>query len=117
MIRTHSRWPMYAWWPATVLLAAGLAHAQPQVPTASPAPALEQRSEFNAYRAYQDQPVSSWREANDTVARIGGWRTYAKEASQPQGAAASQPESGRDRAPEPPRSQPAGHSGHHGGQP
>lgn len=29
-------------------------------------------------RAPADKPVS-WREANDTVARIGGWRVYARE--------------------------------------
>lgn len=117
MIRSISRWPMHAWWPAAMLLMAGLAHAQSQAPTPSPAPVLEHRSVFTAYQGYADQAVSSWRDANDAVARIGGWRTYAKEASQPDGPAASQPESGRDRAPEPPRIQPGGHGGHHGGQP
>ncbi len=39
-----------------------------------------------------DVPVGSWSQANDTVWRIGGWRTYAREAAAPSPApAASQP--------------------------
>ena len=38
----------------------------------------------------EDKPVA-WREANDTVARIGGWRVYAREAQQPDPAAAEEP--------------------------
>lgn len=117
MIRSISRWPMHAWWASAMLLVAGLAHAQSQAPTPSPAPVLEHRSVFTSYQGYADQAVSSWRDANDAVARIGGWRTYAREAALPEGPAASQPESGRDRTLEPPRSQPDGHSGHHGGKP
>jgi hypothetical protein len=37
-----------------------------------------------------DVPVGSWPNANETVWRIGGWRTYAREAAQP-APAASQP--------------------------
>ena len=33
-------------------------------------------------RAGDDKPVA-WRDANDAVARIGGWRAYAREAQQP----------------------------------
>lgn len=46
-------------------------------------------------RAPADKPVS-WREANDTVARIGGWRVYARESRPPDTAPAapSQPHSG-----------------------
>lgn len=29
-------------------------------------------------------PVGSWKDANDTVARIGGWRAYAREAARPE---------------------------------
>lgn len=34
---------------------------------------------FTGYRAFADQPVIAWREANDTVGRIGGWQAYARE--------------------------------------
>jgi hypothetical protein len=40
-------------------------------------------------RTPADKPVS-WREANDTVARIGGWRVYARE-SRPAEAAPAAP--------------------------
>lgn len=38
------------------------------------------RSAFEGFRRFADQPVGSWREANDTVGRVGGWRAYAREA-------------------------------------
>lgn len=38
------------------------------------------RSAFDGFRRFADQPVGSWREANDTVGRVGGWRAYAREA-------------------------------------
>jgi hypothetical protein len=46
-------------------------------------------------RAPADKPVS-WREANDTVARIGGWRVYAREGRPADAAPAapSQPHTG-----------------------
>ncbi|MFB0899663.1 MAG: hypothetical protein QMB14_08670 [Polaromonas sp.] len=42
---------------------------------------LQYTSPLRAYQAYADEPIQSWREANDRVGRIGGWRAYAKEAS------------------------------------
>jgi len=47
-------------------------------------------------RAPADKPVS-WREANDTVARIGGWRVYARESRPPDAApmAPSRPHTGQ----------------------
>ena len=38
------------------------------------------RSAFEGYRPFQPPEVRGWREANDEVARIGGWKAYAKEA-------------------------------------
>jgi len=49
---------------------------------------LSYKSAFVDYRAYSEQSVVSWIDANDKVAKIGGWRAYAKEASQPDGAPA-----------------------------
>ncbi len=40
---------------------------------------LQYQSAISAYQAYTDQPVQSWRETNDRVGQIGGWRAYAKE--------------------------------------
>ncbi len=40
-------------------------------------------SAFRGYRGYADEPVASWREANDQVRQIGGWRAYAREAQAP----------------------------------
>ena len=45
---------------------------------------LEYQSSFSTYQVYADQPIISWRNANDTVGKIGGWRSYAKEVQQSQ---------------------------------
>jgi hypothetical protein len=50
---------------------------------------LHYRSAFTHYQKFSDQPTLSWREANDTVDKIGGWRFYAKEATLPDAAEAS----------------------------
>jgi hypothetical protein len=45
---------------------------------------LSFKSVMTDYRPYSEQTVGSWADANRTVAQIGGWRAYAKEASQPE---------------------------------
>lgn len=40
-------------------------------------------SAFSGYRGYADEPVAPWRESNDQVRQIGGWRAYAREAHAP----------------------------------
>lgn len=66
------------------------------------------RSAFEGYRAYNEQPVQSWRESNDVVGRIGGWQSYAREG---QGG----PVAGSGEGPTPAKSEmpgmPAGHGG------
>ena len=54
-------------------------------------PPLLHQSAFAQYRRLGEVPVGSWREANDTVTRIGGWRAYAREAAEPALPAASLP--------------------------
>ena len=49
-----------------------------------PVPQVQHRSALAGYRALTDVPAIPWREANDTVTRIGGWRSYAREARAPQ---------------------------------
>ena len=102
--------PPPRWLPACALIVAAWATAPaiaqprppaPAAPTATRADPLDARAEvpmlvhespFLRYRRLgADQPMN-WREANDTVGRIGGWRTYAREA-QPPAPAASAPTS------------------------
>jgi hypothetical protein len=90
--------------PLTMALLAGSALAQTTAEQKSPAPPsqLSYTSPLNSYQAYTDQPVQSWQDANDTVGRIGGWRTYAREARTAEPA--------KDATPAAPA-----HEGHHGG--
>jgi hypothetical protein len=44
------------------------------------APPLVHRSPFATYRVFTGDGPGSWRGANDEVARIGGWKAYAREA-------------------------------------
>jgi hypothetical protein len=80
----------------------------PKAPVAAPV----HRSAFDHYRRHDDVKPLPWRQANDTVERIGGWRSYAREAAQPP-AAASAPHAAPMPAPrsEPPKPAP-GHGGH-----
>lgn len=100
-----------------MLLFAGLAqaqhdHAKPTAPMASTAPAtpptgattasampnavgtpaaLRFESVLSRYKPMTDQKLGSWREANDTVTRIGGWRAYLKESQAPEAIAPVSP--------------------------
>jgi hypothetical protein len=47
-------------------------------------------SVVDSYRAFSDPPLQSWRETNERVREIGGWRAYAKEFA-PAEPAAAQP--------------------------
>ena len=47
------------------------------------APPVTYRPVFEGYQPYADQAVGNWRDANDTVGRIGGWREYAREVAAP----------------------------------
>lgn len=49
-----------------------------------PAEALRFESAFDGYAPYTPQPVAPWRQSNDRVGEVGGWRTYAREAAQPE---------------------------------
>ena len=67
---------------ATSPALAQTSQAQPAA-TQSTVPVLIYRSAFTRYKPFADQSVLSWREVNDEVGRIGGWRVYAREAQQP----------------------------------
>lgn len=70
--------------------------------------ALVYESSLARYRPYRDAKPIGWREANETVNRIGGWRAYAREAQQSSPAA--------DQPPPPPnevaKPMPQGHGDH-----
>ncbi len=98
-------------WAVLVTLGGALlANAQQPAATVAPASAaaavrapastavgsdLTYRSTLEGYQPFADEKRASWREANDNVGRIGGWRAYANEA---QGTATT----------------PGGHGGHGG---
>jgi hypothetical protein len=80
-------------------------------------------SGLSGYRAWGETPALSWRQANDDVTRIGGWRTYLRQAQEPDppppttastAASAATPTAPRTTAPGP-AAQPSatGHGGHH----
>ena len=107
---------------AGLLIAALTAHAQPATkptradpldPSAS-VPTLSYRSSFTQYQRLDEGKPISWREANDTVARIGGWRVYAREAQQPDPAPEPKPAGPTPAAVsnETAKPMPAGHGGH-----
>lgn len=92
---------------AVLIAVPALAAAQGAATPAAPQPVY--RSAFEGYRPFTDEPVRPWRETNDTVGRLGGWKAYARE---------SQASDARPAAPNPssaPASMPAsgGHSTHH----
>lgn len=64
------------------------------------------RSAFDGYRTFDDQPVAPWRQSNDTVREIGGWRAYAREAQTGASAAAPAASQAASSASSP-------HAGHH----
>lgn len=92
---------------AALLATAAQANAPRPDPldAAAKVPPASYRSAFQGYRPYADAEPAPWRESNELVGRIGGWRTYAKEAQQPEAPAS---------APAKPASPSTGHGGHTG---
>lgn len=107
---------------AASLLATLTAQAQPAAKAARPdplnpnasVPTLSYESSFAQYRRLGDEKPVSWRDANDTATRIGGWRVYAREAQQPDPAPAAKPADATSatKPNEPAKPMPAGHGGH-----
>ena len=87
---------------ALAVLLASASHAQPGPSTPAPAsqalsPASASAipvsaatksgagtSAFDSYKPYTEVTPGNWKAENDNVARIGGWREYAKQAQQPE---------------------------------
>ena len=100
--------------PAALSLILPSAQAQSDPASAVAALPLEYRSALAQYRKFDDQPVGSWSEINSTVGKIGGWRTYAKEARQPEPAdgKTAQPPTDPGVKGDPAKDMPGSHSGH-----
>ena len=73
------------WTPQATAQTSAVAPVKPVAPAAvadtAPPP---YRSALEGYQRYTEEKMVNWKEANDATARIGGWREYAKEASQTQ---------------------------------
>lgn len=67
--------------PSATAMPPAMADKMPSV--VSSAASLGFDSVLARYKPMTDQKLGSWREANDTVTRIGGWRAYLKEAQTP----------------------------------
>jgi hypothetical protein len=74
-------------------------------------PAVAYTSAFSRYPRAAESKAIPWRDANDTTARIGGWRAYAREAQQPD-PAASAPAAPAIRPDARAMPMPPGHGGH-----
>lgn len=117
-------------WSASLLCCAG-AQAQsvstPAAPTTTVATRLDPldakaavapltyESSFARYRPLSNEKLISWREANDTVARIGGWRVYAREAQEAEPLSPPAPGASAPATPKPtstPTPKPSTHDGH-----
>jgi len=109
MDKTICRGVLAAALVSTSLISTPLLAAAPP-PTPDPAdpqaavPATVWRSALSRFRPGNDADARNWREANDEVTRIGGWRTYLREAHAPEPPA-------QDAVGAPPKP-PAGHGGH-----
>lgn len=67
--------------PALAALAAGAQTGPaPDTAAAADAPPLFFRSAMEGYKPFVEEKPITWKEANETVHRRGGWRAYAKEA-------------------------------------
>lgn len=69
-----------------VLTLAAPCVAQPRpdpLDAVAPVPELRYSSSLQGFRAFTDDKPLPWKDANDTAARIGGWRAYAREARAP----------------------------------
>ena len=95
--------------PKWALVLVGIAAAAPAfgqsvgaaAQTGSPASPVEltYRSPLETYKRFTDEKVGSWRDANDTVGRIGGWRAYAKEGQQAEPGSSSPASTGTPSSP------------------
>ena len=124
-IPTHRRRPCVL--PSLLFTALLAAQAQAQSTTATTrpdpldpkagVPATRYESSLGQVRRIGDDKPVAWREANEAVARIGGWRVYAREAQQPDAPPTTLPAVAPAQSPASTpaattKPTPAGHGGH-----
>jgi hypothetical protein len=102
----HRLWSVMLWTFAAT--AAAQPAADPLDARAPVAPATYV-SPLATYKALGQHKVGPWKAANDTVGRIGGWRSYAREAAQPEAPA---PAPAASAPADPPSPEPVPASGH-----
>lgn len=114
-----SRWLLPAAFLTLASLAGAAGTSDPSHPAkpdpldaSAPVPRAVHRSALAGYRVNRDTELRSWRDANDEVARIGGWRAYAREAARPDAAATPLTGPASAPAPKPAASGAAGHKHH-----
>lgn len=98
----------------------GYAFAAPDPAVAdSPTTSTQYQSPFKDYRPLGDDKRTPWRDANDEVGKIGGWRVYLREAQEgnkaaPEAPAAATPSPSAPTAksPTPDKPKPSEHAGH-----
>jgi hypothetical protein len=66
--------------------------------TVSPLPF---KSTLDKYKPYTDEKIVPWKAANDEVGKIGGWRSYLKEANEPDPPSSNKPGAEPASAPTP----------------
>lgn len=94
------------------MLVAGTASGQPPDSFAGQSEShigISFQSTLQEYQPFAEEKLGSWREANDNVGRIGGWREYAREGRQPEGGAPATTPSPRSGEAPPARDPHAGH--------
>lgn len=85
--------------------------APPPQSVAAPAP-LPYTSALQGYLPFAEEKLRPWKESNATVEKIGGWRTYAKEAAEPEAKSSQTPSASPAAAPKAPAAPADPHAGH-----
>ncbi len=111
--------PLRWFWPIAWLMLSGAAIANPPAANKparpnpldahAPVPPAMHESAFARYRSGGELVVQPWKESNDTVGRIGGWRGYAREATNANAPAAVAPAASVPQAMPPPSGTPHKH--------
>ncbi|MHB1213989.1 MAG: hypothetical protein ACYCY9_03280 [Thiobacillus sp.] len=86
----HAAPPAYTrFFGAAALACAWLLGVPPAHAAEAGPPEAAVSTPFKHYQGWRDEPLQDWRQANDRVGEIGGWRTYLREL-QPEDAGAAQ---------------------------
>lgn len=97
MSKAHSSYAVRLLFVVVLLVISGLTQAQQPVTDStavSPGFKVEYRSPIRSYQGFSEPSPAYWKEANDLVGRIGGWRSYARESRD---VVSTRPASGSER--------------------